>query len=51
MLQFLLLHCYPAQAGCSPFAVHSLAPPQHILHGMGKVGSALHPGDRATLVR
>ena len=37
MLQFLLLHCYPAQAGCSPFAVHSLAPPQHILHGMGKV--------------
>jgi hypothetical protein len=37
MLQFLLLHCYPAQAGCSPFAVLSLARPHHILHGMGKV--------------
>jgi hypothetical protein len=36
MLQFLPLHCYPARAGCSPFAVHSLAP-YHILHGMGKV--------------
>jgi hypothetical protein len=37
MLQFLLLHCYPEQAGCSPFAVHSLARPYHTLHGMGKV--------------
>jgi hypothetical protein len=37
MLQFLLLHCYPAQAVCSSFAVHSLARLHHILHGIGKV--------------
>jgi hypothetical protein len=37
MLQFLLLHCYPEQAGCSPFAVHRLARLYHTLHGMEKV--------------